>query len=110
MSVEDLQEKVSLLEHELESERTAHDRDRQKLRKLEHLLLMAEKNKAARSRSVIVSGSLATIGIIATVAGTPLCFLQVMGVDSQGSIGYSLMAIFLGATLTLLPRCPPPSA
>ena len=47
MSVEDLQEKVSLLEHELESERTAHDRDRQKLRKLEHLLLMAEKNKAA---------------------------------------------------------------
>ena len=76
-TVEDLQALLSQTALELEISRKAvetaqqaHDRDREKLRKLEHMLLMAEKNKAGRSRSVRVTGSLAASGVAATITMT----------------------------------------
>ena len=112
-TVEDLQALLSQTALELETSRKAvetaqqaHDRDREKLRKLEHMLLMAEKNKAGKSRSVIVSGSLAASGVTAVITMTPVCFLQLLGVISHGAFGYALAVLFLGATLTLLATVP----
>ena len=104
--VEDLTARLTSLEHELGAERKAHDTDRQKLRKLEHLLLVAEKDRAGKSRSEKITLTLAGTGITAVVTMLPLIFLQLFGVLSHGAYGYAVSILLAGASLILLVATP----
>ena len=104
--VEDLTARLTSLEHELDAERKAHDTDRQKLRKLEHLLLVAEMERAGKSRSEKITLMLAGTGVTAVATMTPLCFLQLLGVLSQGAYGYALSILLGGSSLIMLVATP----
>ena len=112
-SVEELKALLAQKEEELqrsredvEASKRAHDTAKQKLRKLEHMLMMAEKNNASISRQAKVTGTLVSTGLMAIFTMTPLCFLQLVGVISQGAFGYALAVLLLGASLAFLATMP----